>query len=115
MSQPELDAMNRSLAEVRKERDDLRVSLRTAKDWLVTVLEWVDAVPQDTPLPNMPGFNRDELDAFVTKDAVVVSAVAEVLALRTEVAALREALANRMEPFERMQASLSTPEWTEPN
>lgn len=25
-------------------------------------LEWIDAVPSDTPLPTMPGFDRDWVD-----------------------------------------------------
>ena len=29
---------------------------------LESCLEWIDAVPNDTQLPTMPGFDRDELD-----------------------------------------------------
>lgn len=28
-------------------------------------LEWVDAVPRDTPLPAMPGFDRDYVDSLI--------------------------------------------------
>lgn len=28
-------------------------------------LAWIDAVPSDTPLPAMPGFDRDEVDSLL--------------------------------------------------
>lgn len=34
---------------------------------LADTLEWIDAVPSDTPLPAMPGFDRDEVDATLAK------------------------------------------------
>ncbi|GJA77606.1 MULTISPECIES: hypothetical protein [Gammaproteobacteria] len=38
--------------------EDLLTALKDA-------LMWIDAVPQDTPLPAMPGFDRDEVDALI--------------------------------------------------
>lgn len=32
---------------------------------LVAALEWIDAVPSDTPLPTMPGFDRDKVDELI--------------------------------------------------
>lgn len=34
---------------------------------LVAALEWIDAVPSDTELPTMPGFDRDEVDALIDR------------------------------------------------
>ncbi|AXN57833.1 hypothetical protein [Acinetobacter phage ABPH49] len=34
---------------------------------LEAALEWIDAVPQDTPLPTMPGFDRDWVNAVLNK------------------------------------------------
>ena len=34
-------------------------------DALRATLEWIDAVPQDTVLPAMPGFDRDWVDGLV--------------------------------------------------
>lgn len=33
--------------------------------WLQAALEWIDAVPSDTPLPAMPGFDRDVVDSLI--------------------------------------------------
>lgn len=30
-------------------------------------LEWIDAVPSDTALPTMPGFDRDEVNNIINK------------------------------------------------
>lgn len=30
-------------------------------------LEWIDAVPSKTPLPSMPGFDRDMIDDLISK------------------------------------------------
>lgn len=38
--------------------DDLVKALKAA-------LEWIDAVPSDTPLPAMPGFDRDDVNALL--------------------------------------------------
>lgn len=32
---------------------------------LVAALEWIDAVPSDTVLPAMPGFDRDEVNELI--------------------------------------------------
>ena len=34
---------------------------------LQSALEWIDAVPDDTPLPTMPGINRDWIDGVISK------------------------------------------------
>lgn len=34
---------------------------------LQMALEWIDAVPSDTLLPTMPGFDRDEVNSIITK------------------------------------------------
>lgn len=41
---------------------DLAEELLTA---LKDALMWIDAVPQDTQLPTMPGFDRDEVNALI--------------------------------------------------
>lgn len=33
--------------------------------WLQAALEWIDAVPSDTQLPAMPGFDRDVVDSLI--------------------------------------------------
>jgi len=38
--------------------------LRAALD---AALEWIDAVPPDTPLPAMPGLDRDAIDELIDK------------------------------------------------
>lgn len=42
-----------------KQRAELIVSLENA-------LEWIDAVPSDTQLPAMPGFDRDEVNQLIS-------------------------------------------------
>ncbi|HID4482037.1 TPA: hypothetical protein ACXE8X_001932 [Klebsiella pneumoniae] len=32
---------------------------------LLAALEWIDAVPADTVLPAMPGFDRDEVNELI--------------------------------------------------
>ncbi|HAT1642364.1 TPA: hypothetical protein I8Y18_003526 [Raoultella ornithinolytica] len=32
---------------------------------LIAALEWIDAVPSDTVLPAMPGFDRDEVNELI--------------------------------------------------
>lgn len=34
---------------------------------LQAALEWIDNVPSDTPLPAMPGFDRDWVDSIIGK------------------------------------------------
>lgn len=34
---------------------------------LKAALEWIDAVPSNTPLPTMPGFDRDHVDELIVK------------------------------------------------
>lgn len=34
---------------------------------LQMALEWIDAVPSDTVLPTMPGFDRDEVNNLIAK------------------------------------------------
>ncbi|HCL5580979.1 TPA: hypothetical protein N2N40_002406 [Citrobacter freundii] len=34
---------------------------------LVAALEWIDAVPSDTPLPAMPGFDRDDVNELIAR------------------------------------------------
>lgn len=34
---------------------------------LQMALEWIDAVPSNTLLPVMPGFDRDEVNSIITK------------------------------------------------
>jgi hypothetical protein len=35
------------------------------RDALSAALEWIDAVPKETPLPPMPGFDRDWADSLL--------------------------------------------------
>lgn len=39
----------------------------TLREALISALEWIDAVPANTPLPGMPGFDRDEVDALLAR------------------------------------------------
>lgn len=41
--------------------------LEDAVKALAGALEWIDAVPSDKPLPAMPGFDRNEVDATLAK------------------------------------------------
>lgn len=34
---------------------------------LQAALDWIDAVPDDTPLPTMPGVSRDWIDGVISK------------------------------------------------
>lgn len=34
---------------------------------LESALEWIDAVPKQTPLPTMPGFDRDHVDNILSR------------------------------------------------
>lgn len=43
-----------------------RAAMRSA---LLDALEWIDAVPQDTVLPTMPGFDRDDVNNLLTGHA----------------------------------------------
>lgn len=42
--------------------------LREALRW---ALEWIDAVPQDTQLPAMPGFDRDYVNGLIASPVQV--------------------------------------------
>lgn len=45
-------------------QQDICAELRKA---LAQALEWIDAVPRDTPLPAMPGFDRDYVDELLDR------------------------------------------------
>jgi len=44
---------------VRQEREELATVARDLHELVVACFEWIDAVPEDTELPGMPGFPRD--------------------------------------------------------
>jgi hypothetical protein len=52
----------RPLLDALAERDRV---IERQREGLIAVLEWIDAVPAETPLPAMPGFDRDELNALL--------------------------------------------------
>jgi hypothetical protein len=52
------ETKDRQAAEVRAHLQQTRMALRWA-------LEWIDAVPGDTPLPTMPGFDRDYVNVLL--------------------------------------------------
>ena len=44
-----------------------KVLLQDMLELLDCAFEWIDAVPDETPLPAMPGFDRDWADDLMTK------------------------------------------------
>lgn len=40
-------------------------TIKALMDALSSAIEWIDAVPSDTPLPTMPGFDRDAVDSLL--------------------------------------------------
>ena len=48
------------IRELERQREELFFSLLHA-------LDWIDAVPKDTNLPDMPGFNREYVDDLLAK------------------------------------------------
>lgn len=52
-------------------RDDLIINtfedVSNLIESLEATLQWIDAVPDDTPLPVMPGFDRDWVNNILTK------------------------------------------------
>jgi hypothetical protein len=45
--------------------------IKLLEEALALTLEWIDAVPDDTPLPAMPGFDRDWVDAVVEAEKYI--------------------------------------------
>lgn len=41
--------------------------MKTTSDALRAALDWIDAVPQDTPLPAMPGFDRGAVEDILAR------------------------------------------------
>ena len=50
----------------KRQADQLRAENAEAKMIIRWVLDWVDAVPSDTQLPTMPGFDRDYVENFLS-------------------------------------------------
>lgn len=57
---PPGEDMRKLAREYREQREELFFSLLHA-------LDWIDAVPKDTNLPDMPGFNREYVDDLLAK------------------------------------------------
>ena len=59
------------LIDYRKEQLERRRHLRKAAPDLLEALEWalewIDSVPDDVPLPAMPGFDRDAVESVIAK------------------------------------------------
>ncbi len=53
--------------EVTKANTDLVIAAPELLEALQMALEWIDAVPSDTRLPAMPGFDRDEVNNVINK------------------------------------------------
>ena len=45
-----------------EKRDALEIENAELREVAIALREWIDAVPSDTPLPVMPGVNRDWID-----------------------------------------------------
>lgn len=39
--------------------------IKALREALRAALDWIDAVPQDTVLPAMPGFDRDDVEELL--------------------------------------------------
>ncbi len=48
-----------------KERDEKKNTEAKLREALRMALDWIDAVPKETILPTMPGFDRDEVEALL--------------------------------------------------
>jgi len=61
-----------------------KTQIAELRDALIAALEWIDAVPSDTELPAMPGFDRDYVDSLIAglkPAAPVVDAVPDLFLL----------------------------------
>lgn len=57
----ENERLKQRIRELESENTELRKALGFA-------LEWIDAVPHDTILPTMPGFDRDWVESVYKKE-----------------------------------------------
>jgi hypothetical protein len=48
-----------------RERDDALTRVEELKEIAKCAIDWIDAVPSETPLPVMPGFDRDWFDNVI--------------------------------------------------
>lgn len=55
-----LDATKERIRWLSRNQDNLREAL-------IAALEWIDSVPDDTVLPTMPGFDRDEVNYLIER------------------------------------------------
>lgn len=61
-----------------------KTQITELRDALIAALEWIDAVPSDTELPTMPGFDRDYVDSLIAglkPAAPVIDAVPDLFLL----------------------------------
>ena len=63
----------------KREIEELRAQLAACTEAAKAAIEWIDAVPSDTALPAMPGFDRDWFDCVVNSANETTKATAEVL------------------------------------
>lgn len=64
------DEMFRQVREASKAKakaDQLRDAAPDLLEALRAALEWIDAVPPETVLPTMPGFDRDDVNIIIAK------------------------------------------------
>lgn len=68
---PSVGGQTKTLCHV--EAEDLQALLSSEermREALGMALAWIDAVPLDTPLPGMPGFDRDWVNAVYSRSAL---------------------------------------------
>lgn len=58
--------------EAAEEIQVLRKKVEALTEVATAMRDWIDAVPRETPLPAMPGFDRDWADGVIAGDMAVI-------------------------------------------